>query len=79
MNREAHVRFCERAGLRCPARLTYVEGRLRTREFESKNGGGKRQRAEVVAQRAFSSSGLGLTRPWAAKPKNLWRAKRSHL
>ena len=24
MNREAHVRFCERVGLRCPARLTYV-------------------------------------------------------
>ncbi len=51
MNREVHVRFCERVGLRCPARLTYVEGRLRTREFEGKNGGGKRQRAEIVAQR----------------------------
>jgi single-stranded DNA-binding protein len=24
---------------------------LRTREFEGKNGGGKRQRAEIVAQR----------------------------
>ena len=24
MNREVHVRFCERVGLRCPARLTYV-------------------------------------------------------
>jgi single-strand DNA-binding protein len=32
-------------------RQIYVEGRLQTREFESKNGGGKRQRAEVVAQR----------------------------
>ena len=32
-------------------RQVYVEGRLRTREFESKNGGGKRQRAEIVAQR----------------------------
>jgi single-strand DNA-binding protein len=31
-------------------RQVYVEGRLRTREFESKNGGGKRQRAEIVAQ-----------------------------
>ena len=32
-------------------RQIYVEGRLQTREFESKNGGGKRQRAEIVAQR----------------------------
>jgi hypothetical protein len=24
MNREAHVRFCESAGLRCPALLTYL-------------------------------------------------------
>jgi single-strand DNA-binding protein len=32
-------------------RQVYVEGRLRTREFESKNGGGKRQRAEIIAQR----------------------------
>jgi single-strand DNA-binding protein len=32
-------------------REVYVEGRLRTREFEGKNGGGKRQRAEIVAQR----------------------------
>jgi len=32
-------------------RQVYVEGRLRTREFEGKNGGGKRQRAEVIAQR----------------------------
>jgi single-strand DNA-binding protein len=29
----------------------YVEGRFRTREFDDKNGGGKRQRAEIVAQR----------------------------
>jgi single-strand DNA-binding protein len=28
-------------------RQVYVEGRLRTREFEGKNGGGKRQRAEI--------------------------------
>jgi len=32
-------------------RQVYVEGRLKTREFESKDGGGKRQRAEIVAQR----------------------------
>jgi single-strand DNA-binding protein len=32
-------------------RQIYVEGRLRTREFDSKNGGGKRQRAEIIAQR----------------------------
>jgi len=32
-------------------RQIYVEGRLKTREFESKDGGGKRQRAEIVAQR----------------------------
>src|SRR5277367_1520366 len=32
-------------------RQIYVEGRLQTRDFEDKNGGGKRQRAEIVAQR----------------------------
>ena len=32
-------------------RQVYVEGRFRTREFEDKNGGGKRQRAEIVARR----------------------------
>jgi single-strand DNA-binding protein len=32
-------------------RQVYIEGRLRTREFDSKNGGGKRQRAEIIAQR----------------------------
>jgi single-strand DNA-binding protein len=32
-------------------RQVYVEGRLRTREFEAKNGGGKRQRIEIVANR----------------------------
>src|SRR5713226_9775606 len=51
MNREVHVRFCERVGLRCPARLTFVEGRLRTREWEARNNGGKRQRTEIIAQR----------------------------
>jgi single-stranded DNA-binding protein len=29
----------------------YVEGRLRTREFEAKNSGGKRQRTEIIASR----------------------------
>jgi len=28
-------------------RQVYVEGRLRTREFEAKNNGGKRQRTEI--------------------------------
>jgi single-strand DNA-binding protein len=32
-------------------RQVYVEGRLRTREFEAKNNGGKRQRTEIVATR----------------------------
>ena len=32
-------------------RLVYVEGRLRTREYEAKNNGGKRQRTEIVASR----------------------------
>jgi len=32
-------------------RQVYVEGRLRTREYEAKNGGGKRQRTEIVALR----------------------------
>src|SRR5216683_6435188 len=30
---------------------TYVEGRVRTREFETKNNGGRRSRTEIVAQR----------------------------
>ena len=32
-------------------RQVYVEGRLRTREFEVRNNGGKRQRTEIVAAR----------------------------
>jgi single-strand DNA-binding protein len=32
-------------------RQVYVEGRLRTREFEAKNSGGMRQRTEIVASR----------------------------
>jgi len=49
MNREVHVRFCERVGLRCPARLTYVEGPLRNREWE--NNGSNVRRTEIVATR----------------------------
>jgi single-stranded DNA-binding protein len=51
MSREAHVRFCESAGLRCPALLTFVEGRLRNREYEAKVDGRKQQRTEIVASR----------------------------
>ncbi len=32
-------------------RQVFVEGRLRTREYEVKNNGGKRQRTEIVASR----------------------------
>ncbi len=32
-------------------RQVYVEGRLRTREYEARNNGGKRQRAEIIASR----------------------------
>ena len=32
-------------------RQAYVEGRLRTRDFEAKNNGGKRQRTEILASR----------------------------
>lgn len=32
-------------------RQVYVEGRLRTREFEARNNGGKRQKTEIVASR----------------------------
>ena len=32
-------------------REVYVEGRLRIREFEAKDNGGKRQRAEIIANR----------------------------
>ena len=49
MNREAHVRFCESAGLRCPAPLTYIEGKLRTHSYEK--DGERRYVTEIVAQR----------------------------
>lgn len=29
----------------------FVEGRLRTREYETKNGDGKRKRTEIIASR----------------------------
>jgi single-strand DNA-binding protein len=32
-------------------REVYIEGRLRVREFEAKDNGGKRQRAEIIANR----------------------------
>jgi single-strand DNA-binding protein len=32
-------------------RQVFVEGRLRTREYETKNGDGKRKRTEIVASR----------------------------
>ena len=32
-------------------REVYVEGRLRIREYEAKDNGGKRQRAEIIASR----------------------------
>ena len=32
-------------------RHVYVEGRLRTREYESKDNGGRRYRTEIIAQR----------------------------
>jgi single-strand DNA-binding protein len=32
-------------------REVYIEGRLRIREFEAKDNGGKRQRAEIIANR----------------------------
>ena len=51
MNREVHVQFCEGVGLRCPALLTYIEGRITNREYEARDGSGKRYRTEVVAQR----------------------------
>jgi single-strand DNA-binding protein len=34
-------------------REVYVEGRLRIREYELKDNGGKRQRAEIIASRVL--------------------------
>ena len=39
MNREAHVRFCESAGLRCPALLTYLKAYDSVAEARSAIGG----------------------------------------
>jgi len=44
--------MCER--FLSKGRQVYVEGRLRTRELEAKNNGGKRQRTEIVAARIQS-------------------------
>jgi hypothetical protein len=38
-------------GIQAERRQVFVEGRLRTLEFETKNNGGKRQRTEIVALR----------------------------
>ena len=43
-----------------------MEGRLRTREVEGKNRGGKRQRAEIIAQRV-QFLGIPLTDAKAAE------------
>lgn len=51
MSREAHVRFCESGGVRFPSATHLFEGRLRTREYEARNNGGKRQRTEIIASR----------------------------
>jgi single-strand DNA-binding protein len=49
-------------------RKVFVEGRLRTREYEAKNNGGKRYRTEIIAQRVqFLGKGLSC-RP-AVKPR----------
>jgi Single-strand binding protein family len=67
MNREVHVQFCEGVGLRCPALLTFVEGRITNREYEARDGSGKRHRTEVVAQRVQFLGG----RPAAGADDNL--------
>jgi single-stranded DNA-binding protein len=53
-------------------RQVFVEGRLRTREFEAKNNRGKRQRREIVASRVQF---LGLPprkKPMRLPLKSLW-------
>jgi len=45
-------------------RQVFVEGRLRTREFEARNSGGKRERTEIVASRVQF-----LGRPIATEPQ----------
>ena len=39
MNREVHVRFCESAGLRCPAPLTYLRAYDSVAEARGSIGG----------------------------------------
>jgi len=51
-----HIVVYGRAAEACKEYLTkgrqvYVEGRLRTREYEARNNGGKRQRTEIIASR----------------------------
>ncbi|MFL6463721.1 MAG: single-stranded DNA-binding protein [Bryobacteraceae bacterium] len=60
-NRQEHVewhqvvvfgRLAETCGkYLAKGRQVYVEGRLRTREYESANGGGKQRRTEIIALR----------------------------
>jgi single-strand DNA-binding protein len=40
-------------------RQVYVEGRLQTREYEAKDGSGKRYRTEIIAQRVQFLGGRG--------------------
>jgi single-strand DNA-binding protein len=40
-------------------RQCYVEGRLQTREYEAKDGSGKRYRTEIIAQRVQFLGGRG--------------------
>jgi len=51
-----HIVVYGRAAEACKEYLTkgrqvYVEGRLRTREYEARDNGGKRQRTEIIASR----------------------------
>ena len=54
-------------------RQVYVEGRLRTREFEVKNNGGKRQRTEIVASRVQFLGPPSRKRPRQSPTTSLWR------
>jgi single-strand DNA-binding protein len=57
-------------------RQVYVEGRFRTRDFEDKNGGGKRASEPKSWRSACNSSERGLKRLLVARPRSQRRAKR---
>jgi single-strand DNA-binding protein len=61
-------------------RQVYVEGRLRSREYEARNGGGKRQRTEIVALRVQFLGPPPRERPrlarWRSRPRR--RTPMSH-